>query len=88
MKKDKYYERVWLNAEGGGSAFLLVEEDEFIIGDCSRIVTLEFYFYNTSSVKDLDEIEYKLDTLYNSVKEYRKYKLKKIRKLRKGLEDE
>jgi len=87
-KKEDYYERSWLNPEGGGNAFVLVEEDEFIIGDCNRIVTLEFWIGHNSSVKQLDAIEYKLDVLHNSVVAYRRHLKKKIRKLRKEKVDE
>jgi len=87
---NKYYKRVWLNLEGEGNAFLLAQEGELKIGDCSRIINLELDLPEEhwpdsidGRIAQIDNVEYKIDTLYEEIKNYRKYLKQEIRKARR-----
>ena len=74
---DKYrmYVREFLNLpKKGSSAFILAKVRrnwdyfDLIIGDCNRIVTLEF---PTSTESDRENTFYKIDLLYETIKKFR-----------------
>lgn len=80
-----YYDRRWLNPTEprGGSAFALADDNILKFADCSKIVSLEFYASTDDNLKELDAIEYKIDTLFDVVKKYRQYIKKELKKIRK-----
>lgn len=81
-------ERHWLN-KAEGHAFIEIDEESFTIGDCNKIVTLEFSIgdYHPCYINNTPEaIEYKIDILYDVVKRYRTYIKKQVRKAKKANE--
>jgi hypothetical protein len=73
--------RKWLNTEKhGGSAFVTSEIDSwsayFKIGDCNRIVTLDFSFYNLTEYRNS---KHKLNVLIRELNRFSK-ELEKARK--------
>lgn len=81
---DKYNSRTWLNITKG-SAFIEATDDQLSIADCTRIVNLDFYIESNSSKIELDNVEYKIDVLYEEIRAYRKYIKKEIRRERKNI---
>ena len=81
---NKIKERIWLNnEEHGGTAFIQLDNGELKIADCNRIVSLEFYVEEYSTLKDIDNVEEKIDILYEAVKKYRYFIKRRIKKQRK-----
>lgn len=83
--KVKFFERHWLNNDEveGGSAFIRVDKDEIKIADCNRIVNLNFWCDEEASEKELTNLEFKIDILYDVVKRYRQFTRRKITRIRK-----
>lgn len=85
MSEVKYYERRFLN-EKEGIAFVEAKNGTFRIGDCSRVVSLDFYLDDDPeylpSDKDINMIEYKIDSLHAALSDYRRYLKRKIKKIR------
>lgn len=79
-----YKRRVWLNDEKhGGIAFVRINADELSIGDCSRIVNLDFAFDKYSTEEDVANVLSKADILFNEVKAYRRYLKREARRWKK-----
>lgn len=82
------YKRTFLNKDqfgsGGGMAAIRIKDSELSISDCNRTISLEFYIdpeYDTE--KDIENIEYKIDTIYDYVAELRKHVKRKIKKTKR-----
>ena len=83
--KTKLFERHWLNTEEveGGSGFIRTDDSEIKIGDCNRIVSLEFWCDEDTSIKSLNNLLYKIDILYATIGRFRKHTKGKVNKLLK-----
>lgn len=92
MKKKKLiYRREFLNLEPDtirdeayGMAAILFDGDNLRISDCRRAITLEFWARDEASLADLDNMDYKIDTLFDVIKEYRTYIKRRNNKLRQA----
>ena len=89
--KDKtYYRREWLNKErqGGsstGMAAIRAKEWELSISDCHRTVALDFYIDDDYiNMPDVNNAEYKIDTLFEVIKQFRSRLKRKVKKIKKA----
>lgn len=79
-------ERHWLNTDkDGGSGFIITKGSEIKIGDCNKMIALDFYIEDGKyfDEKAADNVEYKIDLLFDVVKRYRQHTKKLLKKLRK-----
>ncbi len=84
--KKEYYSREFLNKAGcrGGLGAIRCGEGSIRISDCGESVNLEFWIDDYTEWRDVDNIEHKIDVLYDSIKKFRSHIKRKIKKHKKS----
>ena len=88
-KKTKLFERHWLNTDEakGGTGFIRIDDEEIKIGDCDRVISLDFWYDEDTSTTALNNLLYKIDILYATIGRFRKHTKSKVNKLLKEKEE-
>jgi hypothetical protein len=78
----RYYRREFLNPKTGPSVIEATDHNLYIT-DCEGKIHLDFGAWNGTDEKSLQELEQKIDMLYDVVKEFRTHVKRRIRVRRK-----
>ena len=84
----KYSDRRWINKVPYATAFISFDasDGEMKIADCHKVTVLDFGLSEYSKSTAIDNIEYKIEQLYEVISSVRRGLKAQIRSLRKNLD--